>query len=193
MKHLLLLAGTVFFCTLSHAQTLIWESTDQVRPRDFDLNTVKAGGAIANEFSVLNLDNYDNDGQPDLVTIEEKEGGGVIQVIPANGKQIIFDTNFSSPEGPYKFLGFLDVPATNCSSEESTNQVLIGRLEGNRIIGILVGFCPYTAQGVRNMETRELDIGANYAFMGAYDLDKDDQAEILLFNTETRKVQLWSF
>lgn len=193
MKHLLLIVGTSLLCTQSYTQTLLWESTDQVRPRTFDLNAVTAGGAVANEFSVLNLDNFDNDGEPDLVTIEQHQSGGVITVIPTSAVELHFDIEFVSPEGPYKFLGFLDAPAASCSAEETTNQILVGRQEGNRIIGILVGFCPYTAQGIQEMETQELDIGSNYAFMGAYDLDNDDQAEFLLYNAETRKVQLWAF
>jgi hypothetical protein len=193
MKYLLILVGALLFCTHSHTQTLLWESTDQVRPRDFDLNAVAAGGAIANEFSVLDLHNYDNDGQPDLVTIENDQSGGVITVLPTSAKELHFDVQFASPEGPYKFLGFLNTPAQECSSEESPNQLLIGQEKNGRIIGILVGFCPYTVQGVSDMQTEELDIDANYAFMGAYDLDNNGRAEFLLFNADVRKVQLWSF
>jgi|GEM_PF-6321499 len=193
MKHLLLFVGTLLLCIPGRAQDLLWESTDQVQPRLFDLQQISAGGAIVNEFSILNPDDYDRDGQPDLITMEESTSGGVITIIPTSGKQIIFDSNFSSPEGPYKFLGFLESPAQMCSSDNAPNQLLIGQERNGRIIGILVGFCPSTDQGEPDMQTEELDIGANYAFMGAYDLDDNGQAEFLLFNADLKKVQLWSF
>lgn len=192
MKHLLLFLGTLLLCIPGRAQYLLWESTDQIRPRQFDLQQITAGDASSDEFSILDLHNYDHDGQPDLVTIENNQSGGVITVIPSSAKELHFDMHFASPEGPYKFLGFLSTPAVSCSST-TTNQLLLGKQSGNRIIAILVGFCPTTEQGESSIQTRQLDIGDNYAFMGAYDLDNNGQAEFLLFNADLQKVQLWSF
>lgn len=177
-----------------------WESA-----KAFRITNVRLQDAIKN--TNLSATNFDNDGIADFVSTGRDLIGGwadslwYLKVTPSINLQPeivncldyekilpLSYRNFDIEDSDLIFLGFADQPL-KANHESPYNDAIIGIQNNGRIIGIIVATFP--SQGEATFEF--YDAASPYIYLSSGDYDDDGLSEFLIYDQESRKLQLWEY